>query len=114
MQGFSRPLVLAGANHEGELIQLSQRDLCALAGDTISVPVIGALLTVVFACCLFQAPSTPVTAAEAEFGPPADGVWVGTLSSGKHRGTVVDTLPMASSESSNMSEEGGSEAESLL
>lgn len=114
VQGFSRPLVLVGANPEGELIQLSQRDLCALAGDTISVPVIGALLTVVFACCLFQAPSTATTAAEAEFGLPADGVWVGTWSSGKHPGTVVDTLPMASSDSSNMSEEAASESESLL
>ena len=102
LQGFSRDLVLSGLDSEGKILQVTQRDLCSLAGDTMSVPVMGSLLTVVFACCLFEVPSAEVTVEEAELGVPVGGVWVGRETSGK-RGvsTEVDTLPMASPHSSD-------------
>jgi len=112
MQGFSRPLILAGTDSEGKRVQISQRDLCSLAGDTMSVPVMGGLLAVVFSCCLFKPPPSPVSVEDAEEGVLLDGTWVGKDPSGR-RGlsTVVDQLPMDSSHSSRRS---SSDAESLL
>ena len=75
MQGFSRHLILSdgggpGGVSPGQVQQISQRDLCALAGDTMSVPVMGSLLAVVFSCCLFESPNARVTVEEAEQGLP--------------------------------------------
>ncbi len=114
IQGFTRPLILSGTDSDGFPVQISQRDLCLLAGDTMSVPVVGALLAVIFTCCLFKAPLEAGTVEDAELGLPAEGTWVGRHRSGKRPGTVADKLPMASSHGSSMSEEAVSEVESLL
>ena len=92
MQGFSRPLVLSGTNSDGEPIHISQRQLCELAGDTISVPVMGAIMTTIFACCLFQSPPEPVTVGDAEVRLQAAGVWVGTPTRRRGFGIAVDLL----------------------
>ena len=68
VQGFCRRLILSGTDGKGEFLRVSQRDLCALAGDTMSVPVMGSLPAAVFSCCLFRPPSVTVTVEEAEKG----------------------------------------------
>ena len=101
VQGYSRDLALRGKDSEGKPVQVSQRSLCALAGDTMSVPVMGSLLAVVFSCCLFESPPSPMTVSEAEFGSSNAGVWVGRRLRPSHGcRTEVDQLPMdCSSES---------------
>ena len=112
VQGFSRRLMLSDTDAAGHVQKISQRDLCALAGDTMSVPVMGSLLAVVFSCCLLESPTARLTVEEAEQGLPREGVWFGRDTSGK-RGlsTEGDMLPIASPHSSDRS---SSDAESLL
>ena len=113
VQGYSRDLVLRGKDSGGNPVQVSQRSLCALAGDTMSVPVMGALLAVVFSCCLVEPPPSPVTVSEAEFGSSNAGVWVGHRLRPSHGcSTEVDKLPM---DCSSESEQGtSSDCDSLL
>ena len=113
LQGYSRDLVLRGKDSEGNPVQVSQRSLCALAGDTMSVPVMGSLLAVVFSCCLFEPPPSPVTVSEAESGSSNAGVWVGHRLRPSHEcHTEVDKLPM---DCSSESEQGtSSDCDSLL
>ena len=96
LQGFSRPLTLAGTDINGNAIEVSERQLCALAGDTMSVPVMAALVTVLFACCALEAPSSPPTVGEAEEGTDPTGSWVVRRPEHKFMGTAVDVLPQAS------------------
>ncbi len=77
IQGFNRQMVLSGQGwHLGE-VSLSQRELCSLAGNTMSVPVMGALFALLLSCCKFEPPATPVDVGELEKGTERAGAWVG-------------------------------------